>query len=99
MKQTLVEGTPRLSPDCRRCEEREVERRRDDPDADDDDACDWTYYPEHVSSIVVHHDSILRNKRVILTYMCARSPLLRSPVRVPYRVCAKCSRLLRGILT
>lgn len=35
----------------------------------EDVAVDWSFYPEEVSSIVVHHDSILRNKRVLLTYM------------------------------
>jgi len=30
---------------------------------------DWSKYPEEASAIIVHHDSILRNKRVLWTYM------------------------------
>ena len=32
-------------------------------------AVDWSKYPEEASAIIVHHDSILRNKRVLWTYM------------------------------
>jgi hypothetical protein len=32
-------------------------------------AVDWSQYPEEASAIIVHHDSILRNKRVLWTYM------------------------------
>ena len=32
-------------------------------------AVDWSQYPEEASAIIVHHDSILRNKRALWTYM------------------------------
>ena len=35
---------------------------------------DWSRYSEGASAIIVHHDSILRNKRVLWTYMCPPAP-------------------------
>ncbi len=53
----------------RKCEQLEAERNAGDPDADEDAPVDWSLYSKDVSSIVVHHDSILRNKKVLLNYM------------------------------
>ena len=58
----------------RRCEKLEAERRNQEDsvvgdEGDEDAGVDWSFYPEQASAIVVHHDSILRNKRTLLTYM------------------------------
>lgn len=34
-----------------------------------DMAVDWTNSPEHAGAIVVHHETILKLKRILLTYM------------------------------
>lgn len=31
-------------------------------------------FPEETSAFIVHHTSILRNKRLLLTYMCFSTP-------------------------
>lgn len=36
---------------------------------DADDAVDWHEHPEHAGAIVVHHETILKLKRILLTYM------------------------------
>lgn len=38
---------------------------------------DWSRYSEEASAVLVHHDSILRNKRVMWTYMSIRLKLIR----------------------
>ena len=62
----------------RRCQAEAGQRNQEDSaieeGGDEDAEFDWSFYPEQVASIVVHHDSILRNKRVLLTYMCADIP-------------------------
>lgn len=41
----------------------------DDADADEAAAVDWQQHPEHTGAIVVHHETILKLKRILLTYM------------------------------
>lgn len=36
---------------------------------DADDPVDWQQHPEHAGAIVVHHETILKLKRILLTYM------------------------------
>lgn len=36
---------------------------------DTDDPVDWQQHPEHAGAIVVHHETILKLKRILLTYM------------------------------
>lgn len=36
---------------------------------DTDDQVDWQQHPEHAGAIVVHHETILKLKRILLTYM------------------------------
>jgi hypothetical protein len=36
---------------------------------DPDDQVDWQQHPEHAGAIVVHHETILKLKRILLTYM------------------------------
>jgi hypothetical protein len=36
---------------------------------DTDDPVDWQQHPEHTGAIVVHHETILKLKRILLTYM------------------------------
>ena len=34
-----------------------------------DDAVDWNDHPGYAGAIVVHHETILKLKRILLTYM------------------------------
>eukprot|EP00878_Enallax_costatus_P042442 GHUV01049806.1.p1 GENE.GHUV01049806.1~~GHUV01049806.1.p1 ORF type:complete len:142 (+),score=33.32 GHUV01049806.1:364-789(+) len=43
---------------------------------EDDAAVDWTNSPEHAGAIVVHHETILKLKRILLTYMKMRQDCL-----------------------
>ena len=57
-------------------EEKEADRREAEGGAaagaeEEEPAPDWGRYPAEASAIIVHHDSILRNKRLLWTYMCA----------------------------
>lgn len=36
---------------------------------DADEAVDWQQHPEHAGAIVVHHETILKLKRILLNYM------------------------------
>ena len=73
MDPNSLEAEPWTAGPRRQCREREVARLAEEPEGaeepDEELKIDWSYYPEEVSSIVVHHDSILRNKRVLLTYL------------------------------
>lgn len=40
---------------------------------------EWGRYSNEASAIIVHHDSILRNKRVLWTYTCSPPPHLLPP--------------------
>jgi hypothetical protein len=50
-------------------EEQEDARMREDGDDSVDVEPDWSRYTSEASAIIVHHDSILRNKRLLFTYM------------------------------
>ena len=53
----------------RSVEEQEDARRQEDGDDSTDVEPDWGRYTSEASAIIVHHDSILRNKRLLFTYM------------------------------
>jgi hypothetical protein len=53
----------------RSVEEQEDARRHEDGDDSIDVEPDWSRYTSEASAIIVHHDSILRNKRLLFTYM------------------------------
>lgn len=56
---------------CPRSVEEQEEARRQEEGDDADAEPDWSRYTNEASAIIVHHDSILRNKRLLFTYMCA----------------------------
>ncbi len=48
-------------------EDQETARREEE--GEDDAAPDWGRYSNEASAIIVHHESIQRNKRLLYTYM------------------------------
>jgi hypothetical protein len=50
-------------------EEQEDARRQEEGDDSTVIEPDWGRYTSEASAIIVHHDSILRNKRLLFTYM------------------------------
>lgn len=49
--------------------EEQEEARREASGEEADTEPDWSRYTSQASAIIVHHDSILRNKRLLFTYM------------------------------
>jgi hypothetical protein len=58
-----------VRPVTRSVEEQEVARRREEGNDGAEVEPDWGRYTSEASAIIVHHDSILRNKRLLFTYM------------------------------